>query len=159
MDYTKGFFREFYTPCSEQRLAEIEESLGLQLPEEYRELLRQAGGGDIDEGGKYIVPMDFYDDDYWAALGSILGNDNIYSLEDSPENMGRNGWGAPEGVLIFAYSNSGPMESFGINYNLAEFPLYSILYIFVEQGNEMVKLADSFEEFMGMLITYEELDT
>lgn len=159
MDYTSGYFRETFTPCSERRLAEIEESLGLRLPEGYRELLRQTGGGDLDEKQKYCVPMDSFQDGYWAGLGTILGNDRIWSLEDSPEHMGEDGWGAPSEILVFAYSNSGPNESFGINYGLQEFPFMSIVYVFVDSDNEMVKIADSFEDFMGMLTTYDEVES
>lgn len=153
MDYTTGFFYKTYTPCSEQRLAEIEESLGLRLPEGYRELLRQTGGGVFDESQKWCVPMDFYEDEYSVGLGQILGNDSFDSLEDSPDLMGEDGWGAPEELLIFAFSGFGPGQSFGINYGLEQFPPLSIIYVFVESDNEMAKVADSFEEFMGMLTT------
>lgn len=67
--------------------------------------------------------------------------------------MGEDGWGAPEELLIFAFSGFGPGQSFGINYGLEQFPPLSIIYVFVESDNEMAKVADSFEEFMGMLTT------
>ena len=35
----------------------------------------------------------------------------------------------------------------------------SIVYVFLDSDNEMVKVADSFEEFMGMLTTYDEVES
>lgn len=67
--------------------------------------------------------------------------------------MGEDGWGAPDELLIFAFSINGPGESFGINYGLEKFPQLSIIYVDIEADNEMAKVADSFEEFMGMLTT------
>ncbi|WP_141331829.1 SMI1/KNR4 family protein, partial [Corynebacterium variabile] len=153
MDYTTGYFRETFTPCSEQRLTEIEESLGLQLPEGYRELLRQTGGGDFDYSLNLWAPLESYKKGYWVAIDKILGNHEVWSIEKSPEDMGIDGWGAPGELLIFGFSTSGPNESFGINYGLQEFPLMSIVYVFLDSDNEIVKVADSFEEFMGMLTT------
>ncbi|AWT25193.1 hypothetical protein Csp1_03690 [Corynebacterium provencense] len=159
MDYTTGFFYKTFTPCSERRLTEIEDSLGVNLPESYRELLQQTGGGYFGESQKWRVPMGFYKNDYSVGLGQILGNDSIDSLEDSPDLMGEDGWGAPNELLIFAFSINGPGESFGINYGLEQFSQLSIIYVDIEADNEMVKVADSFEEFMGMLTTDDESES
>ncbi|CAM5309859.1 hypothetical protein CVAR21S_01037 [Corynebacterium variabile] len=35
----------------------------------------------------------------------------------------------------------------------------SIVYVFLDSDNEIVKVADSFEEFMGMLTTDDEVES
>lgn len=96
-------------------------------------------------------------------MENILGNTDSdldsNSIVGSPEHMGPEVWGASEGLLIFAYCGNGPVSSFGINYGLKEFPPLSIIYDDVELGNELAKVADSFEEFMGMLTTDDEVES
>lgn len=158
MDYRKDFFYKTFTPCDERRLAEIEKMLGRELPAGYRELLRQTGGGILSED-RDNVPISALGEGFSELVEVVLGNiDGIYDISDSPDFMGPESWSAPEGLLIFAFSGRGPGASFGINYDIPEFPSMSIIYVVVEAGNEMTKVADSFDEFMGMLTKYEHYE-
>lgn len=89
----------------------------------------------------------------------VLGNaPGIDSIEDAEFFNDPEGWAVPEGLLAFGFSSLGPGHSFAINYGREEFPLHSIIFIDIENDRDMFKLADSFEDFMGLLVKPDWID-
>ncbi|MFD5869435.1 SMI1/KNR4 family protein [Corynebacterium sp. NPDC060344] len=144
--------REKFGSCSDGEIANAERGLGLQLPLEYRNLLRDVGGGVLDEGGRFCFPVRQLEEGYYIGLESTFGlHGGTIDLLESPSLMGPDRWGVPMELLIFSMSTSGPGESVGINYGLQQFPPMSIIYIGIGRGNCMIKLADSFGDFIDGL--------
>lgn len=168
--YKKICFWETFVPCSEARLKEIEDHLGVELPEGYRNLLRQIGGGEVDEDEATYVHVC---GDYWANLGTIMGNvegmGRHYSLSvkniletfdifNASEYEG--GWGVPEGFLVFGFALGAPGEAFAISYRSDIFPSNSIVWMNLEarmvEPHEFIKIADTFDDFCENILTFEE---
>ncbi len=143
-------------PADEQRIREIEHGLGRRLPDDYTRLLSQTGGGSLSMNTCYLPEIELPDGDVIdVAVDSIFGNgktsnnSNVDLLEQAAFLMEE--WDIPREVLLCADSEDGMHQCFVINYDLAEFPAGSVLYLDTDPDGERVLVADSFDDFLAQL--------
>lgn len=91
---------------------------------------------------------------------SFFSVDNILATFDNFNTPDGDGWGVPEGFLVFGFAPGAPGEAFAFSYKSDIFPLYSIVWMNLEahlnEPEYFVKIADSFDEFADSIRTREE---
>lgn len=146
--------------CDDNRVLEIETALGRRLPHSYRAALKETGCGVVDRSNSFIAFPDSHRDNEHSVedgvnIDQIWGNGT--ASNGSENNIDQvvpflsKEWGLPEGVLLFATSEAGMHECIVMNYELADYPHGSILLLDTEQGGEITKLADSFDDLVDII--------
>lgn len=156
MDNYSNLFRRTGVPCDDARIDEIERTLGRQLPQAYRELIKTTGGGYLRSATCFIANINSPDaDPEGLAVAQIFGNgttkygDRIDLASRATFLMDE--WELPEEVLLFTTSDDGMHQCFVINYDLPEYPQGSILYLNTDPGGDIALVANTFTEFINAL--------
>lgn len=144
-------------PVSNDDITSVEDELNVQLPPEYKELIKQQNGGMVN---RCIFPCGYktgWSDDH-IEINNILGID-----KNKPSIFGtkylQSEWGYPEGYLNIANTpSSGHLEVF-LDYREAgpnaDPPVVSIDQ---EDNYKVTLLAESFGDFIRNLITKDEFE-
>lgn len=156
MDNYSNLFQRTGVPCDDARIDEIENTLGRQLPQGYRELIKTTGGGYLRTATCFISNINSPDaDPEGLAVDEIFGNgttkygDRIDLADQATFLMDE--WELPEEVLLFTTSDDGMHQCFVINYDLPEYPKGSILYLNTDPGGDIALVANTFTEFINAL--------
>lgn len=143
--------------CDDNRALGIESALGRRLPQSYRTILTETGCGIVDSSNSFIpFPDSRSDNEDGIRIDQIWGNGT--AADGSENNIDQvvpflsDEWGLPEEVLLFATSEAGMHECIVINYELNDYPRGAILLLDTEQGGEITKLADSFDDLVDIII-------
>ncbi len=147
--------------CDDNRVLEIESTLGRRLPQSYRTILKETGCGVVDSSNSFIPFPDSQRDNEdgiedGVSIDQIWGNGT--ASNGSENNIDQvvpflsREWGLPEEVLLFATSEAGMHECIVMNYELTDYPRGSILLLDTEQGGEITKLADSFDDLVDTIV-------
>lgn len=161
-------WRDYFTtyagePCSEERIGELEEHTGRRFPEAYRSLLRETGGGYVEES--FEVFPDVTADDPWIegfgvnhVLGNgILSNGLDNNLDGSLDVVElQHEWEIPDGVLVFALPDGGMDGCWAINYDLEDVSPGAVVRIDLDPDT-VTKVADSFEGFFEQLGSFPDV--
>lgn len=156
MDNYSNLFQRTGVPCDDARIDSIENTLGRQLPQAYRELIKTTGGGYLRTATCFISNINSPDaDPEGLAVDEIFGNgttkygDRIDLADQATFLMDE--WELPEEVLLFTTSDDGMHQCFVINYDLPEYPKGSILYLNTDPGGDIALVANTFTEFINTL--------
>ncbi|WP_257160552.1 SMI1/KNR4 family protein [Corynebacterium cystitidis] len=149
MDYRRWFYQQGQG-CDDQRVNEMEVALGRVLPDAYRQLIKNAGGG-LVATDLMSLPEEYAARAHdYASIFMVYGNGKTASgprLDLDlmvPELVEQ--WELPEWGLPFAEGEIGPAQSFLINYDNPAYPVGAIIYVYQDIGCEVL-LAAAFEEF------------
>lgn len=147
--------------CDDNRVLELESALGRRLPRSYRTILKESGCGVVDSSNSFIPFPDSRRDsedgvEDGISIDQIWGNGTASNGSENNINQVvpflSEEWGLPEEVLLFATSEAGMHECIVINYELTDYPRGSILLLDTEQGGEITKLADSFDDLVDIIV-------
>lgn len=127
----------------EQDLQEIESSFGLVFPEEFRNFIRVANGGYIEESDFDFT--DAYGEQVSSGIGMVLRFDDSATPHISEVHQ-RLGKFQDSKIIPFAETGGGDY----ICLNFARSAVPQIAYFFHELG-EYVFLANDFESFIAKL--------
>lgn len=156
-------FKYMGSPCSKDRIAEIEKNLQRKLPESYAKFIMETGGG-YPNSTHELLPGDYLcTEPGGVVIQQILGNgilsNGIHNSIDDPEfgalSLAEK-WEYPVGALLLAKGLGGMHDVFMINYDLEEYPLHSILCFNDEMDGGLA--ANSFEEFVANLTEWVDED-
>lgn len=143
-------------PCSQRRIRAIERKIKRKLPNDYAEFIKNTGGGIVSP--KNCVLEDVYlpsGVELDSNLDQIFGNGTTSnsSSNDLVDYVGflTEEWEIPHEVLLIGHTESGMHECFLINYDLANFPQHSVLYLGNESDDGFVLVAESFNDFLSKL--------
>lgn len=140
-----GYFKDGSgaLPATGERIREIEEHLGVRLPDDYRDLLRTTGGGNLDEehcflpghfGGGWpdgvLLTDIFGNGDDWFTVDAELGSK--YLTEE---------WGYPDVGMVLGMSESGGHDALLYNFRHPDHPVGAVLFWTEDQG--LCRVADS----------------
>lgn len=142
-----------------ERIIEIERFLGRTLPEDYKRLLSQTGGGTLDSKNCYLDNFSLPNGDKLEiAVDDIFGNgktvndSNVDLIEYATFLMEE--WEIPEEVLLFATSEDGMHQCFVINYDFPNYPQGAVLYLDTDPDGIMEPVAESVDAFLSKLGPY-----
>ena len=140
-------------PAGEDRLLEIECAIGKRLPDDYRTLIRETGGGTL-KLAKCVMPG-------LPGAAEGLATEDIFGNGRTTRDMNvdlatqatflMEEWEIPREVLLFATTEDGMHNCFVINYDLPEYPKGSILYLNTDPGGDIALVANTFTEFINAL--------
>ncbi|QCB28873.1 SMI1/KNR4 family protein [Corynebacterium endometrii] len=150
------FFSETAEPADAARLTAIEDAIGRTLPDDYRALIKETGGGTLTSE-KCIMPG-LPGSAEGLAAEDIFGNGSTstgrcldlatyatYLMEE---------WGIPAEVLLFATTEDGMHNCFVINYDHPDYPTGAVLHLNTDPGGAMTRVADSVTDFLSKLEPY-----
>ncbi len=155
MTFSK-FFSETAEPADESRLTAIEDAIGRALPDDYRALIKETGGGTLTSE-KCIMPglpgsaeglaaEDIFGNGSTSTGRSLdLATDATFLMEE---------WEIPAEVLLFATTEDGMHNCFVINYDLPDYPTGAVLHLNTDPGGTMTCVADSVTDFLSKLEPY-----
>lgn len=143
-------------PANETRLDEIEHALGRQLPDDYRALIRETGGGTL-KLAKCVMPG-LPGEAEGLATEDVFGNGTnedtrTFDLATYATFLMEE-WEIPDEVLLFATTEDGMHNCFVINYDLPDHPAGAVLDLDTNPGGAMTRVADSVTDFLSKLEPY-----
>ncbi|WP_158268663.1 SMI1/KNR4 family protein [Corynebacterium yudongzhengii] len=158
MENYADFFEDPGEPADDVRIADIERAIGRRLPEDYRALIQETGGGSL-KLSRCVMPglpgaAEGLSTDNIFGNGKIATGANVDLAEFGVFLMEE--WEIPEEVLLFADTEDGMHNCFVINYDLAEFPRGAILHLDTDPGGKLTKVADSVADFLNALEPYND---
>lgn len=147
-------------PAGEDRISEIERGVGRRLPDDYRALIRETGGGSLKldrcvmpglpDGAGRLATEDIFGNGKTSNGANVDLVDFALFLMDE--------WEIPDEVLLFATTEDGMHNCFVINYDLPDHPVGSVLHLDTDPGGKMTRVADSVTDFLDKLEPYSEGD-
>ena len=155
MTFSK-FFSETAEPADAARLTTIEDAIGRALPDDYRALIKETGGGTLTSE-KCVIPglpgsaeglaaEDIFGNGSTRTGRSLdLATDATYLMEE---------WDIPAEVLLFATTEDGMHNCFVINYDHPDYPAGAVLHLNTDPGGTMTQVADSVTDFFTKLEPY-----
>ncbi|QPK83672.1 SMI1/KNR4 family protein [Corynebacterium qintianiae] len=157
MTFSK-FFSETAEPADNARLTAIEHAIGRALPDDYRALIKETGGGTLKldkcvmpglpEGVGGLATDDIFGNGSTSTGRALdLATDATYLMEE---------WEIPAEVLLFATTEDGMHNCFVINYDLPDYPTGVILHLDTDPGGKMTQVADSVTDFLTKLEPYDD---
>lgn len=148
-------------PADETRLAEIERALGRRLPDDYRALIKETGGGTLKLDNCVIPGLP--GDAEGLATEDIFGNGTTETTRAldlaTYATFLMEEWEIPDEVLLFATTEDGMHNCFVINYGLPDHPAGAILHLDTDPGGAMTRVADSVTDFLNALEPYDQEET
>lgn len=151
-----SLFRSPGQPADSVRIAEIERALGKILPEDYKTLLAQTGGGSLKPNHSFISGITLPSgEELYIAADTLFGNGktanglNIDMIDYGIFLMDE--WEIPNEVLLLATTSDGMHQCFVINYGLTDFPAGSVLHFDTDPEGQMTQVADSVDDFLSRL--------
>ena len=143
-------------PAGEDRLLEIECAIGKRLPDDYRTLIRETGGGTL-KLAKCVMPG-------LPGAAEGLATEDIFGNGRTTRDMNvdlatqatflMEEWEIPDEVLLFATTEDGMHNCFVINYDLPDHPTGAVLHLDTDPGGAMTRVADSVTDFLSKLEPY-----
>lgn len=153
-----GNFELMYhgSPCTIHRINEIEQHLGREIPNDYRNFIMQTGGGIPTLKNTAIKEISLNDGSLVDChVGNIFGNGTlIRGTSNDLDNEAiflMDEWEISTNFLLVATSESGMHECFLMNYSHSDFAKYSILYMDTDFPEQQIEVAGSFNEFLEKL--------
>lgn len=143
-------------PAAPTRIAQIEQALGKNLPDDYKQLLAQTGGGSLDLKNSFLSGITLASgEELEINVETVFGNgkttnDSTIDLVDYAMFLMEE-WDIPNEVLLLADTEDGMHQCFVINYGLTDFPAGSVLHFDTDPGGEMTQVADSVADFLSRL--------
>lgn len=145
-------------PADEARLTEIEHALGRQLPDDYRALIRETGGGTLNLD-KCVMPG-LPGEAEGLATEDVFGNGTTEDTRTfdlaTYATFLMEEWEIPDEVLLFATTEDGMHNCFVINYDLPDHPAGAVLHLDTNPGGAMTRVADSVTDFLNALEPYDQ---
>ncbi len=150
----REYFEDWSTsrPASEERIGEIETYLDVRLPEDYRDLLRTTGGGDLAQGHCFL-PGSFSGG--WSdgvLLVSIFGNGDG-GMSNVDDELGSKyltaEWGYPDVGMVLGLSASGGHDALLYNFRRPDHPVGAVL--FYTEDEDLYRVADSLTGLFDVL--------
>lgn len=157
MTFSK-FFSETAEPADAARLTTIEDAIGRALPDDYRALIKETGGGTLTSE-KCVIPglpgsaeglaaEDIFGNGSTRTGRSLdLATDATYLMEE---------WDIPAEVFLFATTEDGMHNCFVINYDHPDYPAGAVLHLNTDPGGAMTRVADSVTDFLNALEPYDQ---
>ncbi|MBK4137416.1 hypothetical protein GWO52_02800 [Corynebacterium macginleyi] len=152
-------------PADSQRILEIESKLGKKLPDDYKMLLSETGGGILNLEKSFLTDISLPDGDTLeVVVQDIFGNGTASNgahvdLIDYASFL-MDEWEIPDEVLLFAASEDGMHQCFVINYGLPNFPEGAVLYVDTDPDGCIMPVATSVDTFLSKLGPYpDQLET
>lgn len=145
-------------PAGEDRLLEIECAIGRRLPDDYRTLIRETGGGTLSQD-RCVLPR-LPHGAQGLATEDIFGNGR--TTQDTNVDLATHAaflmeeWEIPDEVLLFATTEDGMHNCFVINYDLPDHPVGAVLHLDSDPGGAMTRVADSVTDFLNALEPYDQ---
>lgn len=154
-DYTQ-LFTYPGQPAAPTRITQIEQALGKNLPDDYKQLLAQTGGGSLDLKNSFLSGITLASgEELEINVETVFGNgkttnDSTIDLVDYAMFLMEE-WDIPNEVLLLADTEDGMHQCFVINYGLTDFPTGSVLHFDTDPGGEITQVADSVADFLSRL--------
>ena len=154
-----SFFEYTAQPAGDQHILEIEDKLGKKLPDDYKMLLSETGGGILNLEKCFLTDISLPDGDTLeVVVEDIFGNGTASNgahvdLIDYATFL-MDEWEIPEEVLLFAASEDGMHQCFVINYGLPDFPEGAVLYVDTDPDGLIMPVAESVDAFLSKLSPY-----
>lgn len=143
-------------PADPTRIAHIEQALGKTLPDDYKHLLAQTGGGSLNLKNSFLDGITLASGaELEISVETIFGNgkttndSNVDLVEYVMFLMEE--WDIPDEVLLLADTEDGMHQCFVINYGLTNFPAGSVLHFDTDPDGEVTQVADSVDDFLAKL--------
>ncbi|MCF8713152.1 SMI1/KNR4 family protein, partial [Corynebacterium parakroppenstedtii] len=146
-------------PADSQRILEFESKLGKKLPDDYKMLLSETGGGILNLEKCFLTDISLPDGDTLeVVVEDIFGNGTASNgahvdLIDYATFL-MDEWEIPEEVLLLAASEDGMHQCFVINYGLPDFPEGAVLYVDTDPDGIIMPVAESVDAFLSKLGPY-----
>lgn len=146
-------------PADSQRILEFESKLGKKLPDDYKMLLSETGGGILNLEKCFLTDISLPDGDTLeVVVEDIFGNGTASNgahvdLIDYATFL-MDEWEIPEEVLLLAASEDGMHQCFVINYGLPDFPEGAVLYVDTDPDGLIMPVAESVDAFLSKLGPY-----
>lgn len=143
-------------PCDEARVSQIEQNLGVELPERYRDLIMATGCGNVAEKYAYSRRYCGKDGTDFGGVKTLCGNGpNPHSafrfdVDGDALRIARK-WEYPRWGVLFGFGYGSAHTPLLLNVSNPAYPVGAVVHLDVEVGEETC-IFDSFDEFFEDLV-------
>lgn len=143
-------------PCDEARVSQIEQNLGVELPERYRDLIMATGCGNVAEKYAYSRRYCGKDGTDFGGVKTLCGNGpNPHSafrfdVDGDALRIARK-WEYPQWGVLFGFGYGSAHTPLLLNVSNPAYPVGAVVHLDVEVGEETC-IFDSFDEFFEDLV-------